>query len=483
MQVINLEKISRQLIVLTCIAILLFNTSCNVGSKYNPPAMDAPQTWKNSTTISGACYTDYWWEVFDDSLLNSLEQQVLLKNYDLKVAFNRVQEARALMNVAKADLYPQLYLNPYYNNEGVLYESYSDGIIVRAHELLYLLPLNLSWEMDLWGKIRDRYQAARENWEGQVEAYNSVMLILTADLATVYYQLRTIDAQIDLLKATINVREKELKITKSRYKSKITDYSDVTFAGLELSNTLAQFREIIRIRAELENRLAILIGIPSSEFCFEHSPLQGMPPEIPVGIPSEVLMRRPDIAEAERLIATEHSLVNSAYASFFPSLTLTASAGYSSPHLRYFLKKRSRLWAFGASSSQMIFDGGRLAADLAIQESRFREASEEYKQKVLICLEEVEDALSNLENYAKEFNDISDSVEWAKKAYRIANNRYKNGVTSYLEVMISEQEELASQITQNNLQGLRFVSTIQLIKVIGGGWECNSNDEGLEECN
>lgn len=473
-------KISTRLVALIPIAILLLHTGCTVGSKYTLPAVGKPQTWKNNTNLSDACYTDYWWEVFNDPLLNSLEQDVLSKNYDLKIAFNRVQEARALMKAAKAELYPQLYLNPSYSNEGVLYESYSDGVIVRAHELLYLLPFSLSYEADLWGKIRSRYLAAKENWEGQIEAYNSTMLILTADLATVYYQLRTMDAQIDLLKTTIRNREKSLKINNSRYKSKVIDYSDVTRAGLEVSNALAEYREILRIRAELENRLAVLTGTPSSEFCFEHYPLQGSPPEIPVGIPSEVLMRRPDIAEAERLIATEHSLVNSAYASFFPSLSLTAGAGYSSPHLRYFLKSRSRLWSFGASASQMIFDGGRLSADLAIQESRFREASAEYQQKVLLCFEEVEDALSNLESYAKEFNDVSDSVEWAKKTYRISNNRYKNGVTSYLDVVITEQEELANQIIQNNLQGLRFVSTIQLIKVIGGGWECTVNNNLCE---
>lgn len=480
MQMTNLREISLRLVAWIHMAILLFSTGCNVGSKYDPPEMDISKTWKNNTTISDACYTDYWWEVFNDPLLDSLEQAVLLRNYDLQIAFNRVEEARALAKAAKAELYPQLYLNPSYSNEGVLYESYSDGVIVRAHELLYLLPFSLSYEADLWGKIRSRYQAARENWEGQIQAYHSTMLILTADLATVYFQLRTMDAQIDLLEKTIKNREKSLKINNSRYQSKIIDYSDVTRAGLEVSNALAEYREIIRMRAELENRLAILTAAPSSEFFFEHYPLQGIPPEIPVGIPSEVLLRRPDIAEAERLMATEHSLVNSAYASFFPSLSLTGGAGSSSPHLRYFLKSRGRLWSFGASASQMIFDGGRLAADLAIQESRFREARARYRQQVLACLEEVEDALSNLESYAKEFDDVSEAVEWAEKTYRIASNRYKNGVTSYLDVVISEQEQLANQMTENHLQGLRFVSTIQLIKVIGGGWECKNHDSACD---
>lgn len=463
-----------RLAVWICISILLLQTGCRLGSKYTPPVIDSPEEWKNRTADSAdACYADYWWEVFDDPLLNSLEQEALSQNYDLKLAFNRIQEARGLMNAAKSDLFPKLFLNPDYRNKGVLYESYSDGTIVRSHQVLYLLPFDLSYEVDLWGKIRSRYEAARENLEGQIEAYHSTMLILTADLASVYYQLRTMDAQIDLLGSTIENRQKGLKINQSRYKSKIIDYSAVTRAGQEVSNVTAQYREILRLRAVLENRLAVLTGSPSSEFCFEHYPLQGFPPKIPVGIPSEVLIRRPDIAEAERLMATEHSLANAAYASFFPSLSLTGGGGSSSPHLRYFLKSKGRLWSFGANASQMLFDGGKLSADLAIQESRFREAGDDYQQKVLVALEEVEDALSNLESYADEYEDISDSVEWAKKTYRIANSRYDKGVASYLEVVISEQEELANEIMQNNLQGLRFVSTIQLIKAIGGGWECD----------
>ncbi len=452
--------------------LLVFQTSCSVGTRYEPPETDTPCAWKNDTNPEAqVSYNDYWWEVFNDTLLNVLEQEVLEKNYDLQIAFNRILEARALMNDARADLYPHLYLNPSYSNVGELYESYSDGVIVRAHEMLYLLPFNLSYEVDLWGKIRDRYEAARQNWEGEYEAYNSTMLILTAELATVYYQIRAMDAQIDLLEATIENREKGLKINRSRYKTNVIDYSDVTRAALEVSNTLVQYREMQRLRAELENRLAVLTGNPASEFCFEHDPLKGTPPEIPVGIPSEVLMRRPDIAEAERVMAMDHSLVNVAYASFFPSLNLTGVLGSSSPHLRYFLKSRGRLWGFGGSSSQMIYDAGKLSAELAVQESRFNEASAEYQQKVLICFEEVEDALSNVENYSKQYQDVSDAVEWAQKTTRISNNRYKNGVTSYLDVVVSEQEELANQILQNEMLALRFVRTVRLIEVIGGSWD------------
>ena len=465
------RMLSKKLRSLYFLIILALYAGCSVGTRFEPPEIEVPCNWKNKTPeTTDAGYADEWWEIFQDPVLNDLEQQLLSNNYDLKIAFNRVQEARAIMKGAKAELYPQLYLNPLYNNEGVLYESYSDGVIVRAHEVLYLLPLSLSYEADLWGKIRSRYLAAQENWEGQQEAFRSTLLILTADLATVYFQLRTLDTQIGLLQSFVKNREKALKINEFRYKSKLVDYSDVTRAALQVTNAQAETQELHRLRAELENRIALLIGTQASEFMLASLPLEGVPPQIPVGIPSEVLMRRPDIAEAERLMATEHALVNAAYASFFPSLSLTGGAGYSSPHLRYFLKGRSRLWSFGASASQMIFDGGRLSADLSVQESRFREAGHEYQQKVLLCLEEVENALSDLESYGKEYLDLSNSVIWAQKTLRIANSRYKSGVVSYLEVVISEQEALNNQIVQNELLGLRFVHTIQLIKVLGGGW-------------
>lgn len=456
--------------------LLMLTGGCSVGPKYTPPCVDVPQTWKSRQNESGSfVYKDYWWEIFNDERLDALEKQSLENNYDLSIALNRILEAKALMNVAKADLYPHLYLNPFYNNEGVLYESYSDGTVVRSHQVLYKLPLDLSYEVDLWGKIRDQYQSARYHWEAEIEAYNSVYLRLTTDLATVYYQLRTLDAQIDLLQATIKTREKAFEINQSRYKFQIIDYSDVSRAGLELSNTFPIYHEAVRQRAALENRLAVLIGVLSSEFCFEHHPLEGVPPRIPAGIPSEVLMRRPDIAEAERTIASEQALVKSAYASFFPSLELTAGLGFQSPHLKYFLKNFGRLWDFGANSSQVVFDAGKLSANLAKQEARFQEATDSYKQKVLICFQEVEDALSNLENDERKFDDFQTSVEWSQKTNQILNAKYRQGLIFYLDVVISERDILSNEISLNDLKGLRFVSTISLIKALGGGWN-NSQD-------
>ncbi len=465
-------RMSHYPFMLAC-GLLIITNSCSLGPTYQPPVVETAADWKHTQNNTNPfVYRDFWWEVFNDEQLEALEQQALENNYDLMIALNHVQEAKALMEDARADIYPHLNVNPLYSNMGTLYESYSTFTLNRAHEMLFVLPLNFSYELDLWGKIRSRYEAARYNWEGAIEAYNSLLLTLTTDVATVYYQLRVSDAQIDLLQATLQTRQSAFKINNSRYKANIINYSDVTRAGLEVSNTLSEIKVALRQRAKLENSLATLIGISASEFSFAHSPLEGVPPVIPAGIPSDVLLRRPDIAEAERRMAAENAMVRVTYASFLPSIGLTAGLGSSSPHLKYFLQNKGRLWSYGAHASQVIFDGGRLFAELAMQEARFNEASAAYQQQVLVAFQQVEDALISLEMYKKEYQDVADAVEWAKKTNRIANSRYKLGVTFYLDVVESEREKLIKEIVLNDLMGLRFATTIQLIKAIGGGWSC-----------
>lgn len=450
---------------------------CTVGPKYVPPEIDVPPNWKNEESSDLFYYDDYWWEIFNDPALDWLEEEALQKNYDLEIAYNRILESRSLMEGAESNLYPHLYLNPYYSNQGVLYESYSDGVIVRAHEMLYLLPLNLSYEVDLWGKIKSLYKSARANYESRIEAYRSTMLILTADLGMAYFQIRATDARLSILEATIKNRQHALKINQSRYDFKYIDYSDVTRAALEVERAQADYTEAVRIRNVLENRVAVLTGNTPSTFSVPVNPLYEIPPEIPAGIPSEVLKRRPDIAEAERIAASSHDLINVAYAKFFPSLSLTGVLGYSSPHIRFFLQNFSRWWGYSAGSSQMVYDGGLLSAELAFSYAHFSKASAEYREKVLLCFEEVENALSDVKRHAEEFETISKAVYWAQKTLKIAQNRYNKGVNSYLDVVISERDELYNELTQNNLLGLRFIDTIQLIKVLGGGWKaCHVDD-------
>ncbi|CCB85035.1 efflux transporter outer membrane subunit [Parachlamydia acanthamoebae] len=454
---------------------LFLTSGCMVGPDYRPPCIDAPAAWKGPNEGPDFCEeVENWWEIFDDQRLNNLEALAVSNNRNLFAAFERVQEARYRAGVVAADLYPQFTLDPLYSNQEVLLKTLgAPSTFLRVHELLYNLPLNLSYQMDLWGRLTDQYYAAKYTWEAQIEDYRLVLLNLTTDLATAYYQLRAADSQIDLLIATLKTRNKAFDINKSRYEAKIVNYSDVSRAGLEVQNALTQYEEMVRQRNVLENRIAVLLGVQPSEFFLEHMPLTTLPPRIPAGIPSEVLLQRPDIAEIERNMASAHALVKAAYASFFPSLELTGLVGYSSPALKYFLKHKSFWWMYGASMDQTVFDGFRKTDNLCLQWSTFKEIGYQYQQQVFVAFQEVENALSDIQQYAEEYESSKKAVEWAKTTTKIARDRYFQGVTFYLDVMDSERDELSAEIIQNNLQGLRFVSTIQLINALGGSWNCD----------
>lgn len=461
---------------------------CSVGPDYSPPCVEVPGNWKEATktcegfevnTEGELTYLDFWWQVFEDEKLNELEAWALNNNRNLFIAFERIEEYRALMGIAASDFYPQLTLNPLYTNTGELIKNYANPKNVnaapalspfRAHELYYYLPLNLSYEVDLWGRIQDIYDSAEYHWFAQQKDYEAVMLSLTSDLATAYFQLRAADAQIGLLTSVIQTRQKALKINQDRYEGKITFYADVALAAEEVADAELQYNEVVRQRQVLENLIAVLIGVPAPELCLSFNPLDGLPPGIPEGLPSELLLRRPDLAEAEYQTHAAHALVKEAYSEFFPSLTLTATGGFESPILKDFMHWISRYWMLGAQSNQIVFDGFKTPYNLQLQIARLQEANGEYQQLVLQSFQEVEDALTNIGSYAKEYENAWEATKWAKKANQLYIDRYSMGVIDYINVVNTERDLLNFQITLNAIQGYRYIATIQLIKALGGGW-------------
>lgn len=473
--------------------IILLSTmvGCSVGPSYTPPSIEVPSVWKN--TRDGKCqeyevtengeliYLDHWWQVFEDEKLEELEELAIKNNRNLFVAYERIQEYRALMGIAAADFYPQITLDPKTMNTVDLIKVFSgnSGVgnvaagsnLLRAHQLLYLLPINLSYEVDLWGKIKDQYDSAKYNWLAIKKDYEVIMLNLTSSLATAYYQLRTADTQMDLLLKVLKTRQKAFEINKARYDEKITFYADVSLAAEDVDTVLNQYQEVSRQRHLLEDQIAVLIGLPSSEFQLEHMPLNRLPPCIPEGIPSEVLQRRPDIAEAEYNTRAEHALIKQAYSQFFPSLILTAAGGFESPVFREFLQWISRYWTDGLQINQILFDGGRISSNLKLQIARFLEGSGSYQQLVLTAFQDVENALTNLDSYAKEYDLALATTQWAQITYQLYLDRYMLGVTYYIDVANTERDLLNYQINVIQLQGFRYMATIQLIKALGGGWQ------------
>jgi multidrug efflux system outer membrane protein len=457
--------------VLMCV--IAFLSSCQVSPQYTPPTTCAPVEWKRTQKCeSSPPKVEHWWEVFNDCQLNYLEWQALTANYDLFAAFERVKQARALAGVSKSELYPHLNLEPFYINQGILYRLYGKQFrnIIREHRRTNQLPFVVNYELDLWGKLQRAYESALWNLGAEEEAFQGFLLILTTDLAASYFHLRSLDTEIVLFEATIQSRAKAYEIIKDRYEEKITDYSDVSRAEFEYKNTVAQCFRAQRLRDLEENKIAVLLGVPPSNFKIPPMQLQNYLPIIPEGLPSSILLRRPDIAEAERRIASKHASMGVAYASFFPSISLTGILGFSSPELRDFMSWKSRLWTMGANALQPIFDAGFLCSNLKFAVSKFREADDAYRQTVLKAFQDVEDALANLDGLKNEYESIEQAVRAAKTTYQIASDRYYTGVTFYLDVVDSERQELDSQRHLIALLGERYAATVQLIKALGGCW-------------
>ncbi len=445
---------------------------------YKEPVTWVPENWKYAeSTQETSQEFNNWWEVFDDENLNALEAQALSNNKDVYAAFERIVQARALACIARSETFPQLNLEPAYTNEGILYMLYDPVRVLREHRRTNRLPFVLNYELDLWGKLKNAYKSAYLSAEAEKEAFRTSILILTTDLALNYFQIRTYDANISLLEKTTNANKKQYELLKLRYEGKIIDYADVSRAELEYKNTEAQYFQAQKLRSLEENKMAVLLGIPASEFNIEPKPLQDAPPEIPPGVPSDILLQRPDIAQIERIRASNNAKIGVARASFFPSISLTGILGYSSPELTDFLRPRSHLWGIGADALMPIYDAGRLGCNLEYAMSQFREADAEYQQQVLKAFQEVEDALANLDGLKNEYESIFQSVRAAKNSYNIAADRYFKGVTFYLDVVDTERQALDAERNMIELLGQQYTATVQLIKALGGSWQTHTENQ------
>jgi multidrug efflux system outer membrane protein len=461
--------------------LFLLVQGCHLGPKYECPEPHTPTEWKSSPDCAASPeVAPEWWEVFGDEELAKLEKQVLEKNPDLFIALQRVAEARALAGVEEANLYPNLYLTPTYKNVDQLIELYGlplpspfvPGLqpIVRVHELEYQLPISAGYDLDLWGKYRGQYNSAMIYAQAQQEAARATLLTLTTDLASNYFNLRAVDTQVELLKRQIELRQKAFELTSSRYAKGLVNYIDVMNAEGVLANTDADYQETVRQRNSFENAIAVLIGVPASEFQLPPRPLKDPPPSIPAGIPSQVLVRRPDVAQAERNMAAVHEWIGVAYSSYFPDISLTGAIGLASPELAHFLTWGSRLWRYGADILQMIFDGGRTRSGVELAYASYNAAKGAYEKTVLGVFQEVEDALSNVEQQLKQYESFGTAYATARQTQELSSLRYTRGLVNILDTITSEEAELQAKRNWLHSLGLRYQASVQLVKAIGGGW-------------
>lgn len=450
----------------------VFLTACTVGPDYVKPAVEVPAAFKEAwkpAEPADEVPRGQWWRVFADAELDALEAQLETDSLSLKLAEAQYRQARALARGAEAALYPSLGV------AAAATRAQSAGTATQAGALSsrYALNVTAAWEADLWGGIRYAVEAGRETAEASAGDLAAARLSLQAELAQAWFQLRALDAQKKILDDSVAAYGKSLEMTKNRYAAGVAGSADVAQAEAQFHATRAQALDVGVARAQTEHAIAILLGKAPSAFSAAARPLQASPPAhpaIPAGLPSKLLERRPDVAAAERRAAAANAQIGVARAAFFPTLSLSASAGWQGNALGGLIAASNRVWTLGPALAATLFDGGARAAREDQAVAAFDAASASYRQTVLTALKEAEDSLAALAILEKEADIQSAAVAAAAKSLTIARNQYQAGTVPYLNVLSAQTTLLAAEKTASDLQSRRLAAAVQLIKALGGGW-------------
>jgi NodT family efflux transporter outer membrane factor (OMF) lipoprotein len=449
---------------------------CTVGPDYIRPSTHVPTAYKEEGKWKPAEPRDdvsrgNWWEIFGDPDLNALIERVDISNQNIQIAEAQYRAAQALVQQARAGYFPTL-------TGGVAtVRSRSPNLpnapTVSRPVTTYNLPLNASWEPDLWGSVRRAVESSEAGAEASAANVASARLLAQATLAQNYFLLRITDVQRKLLDDTAREFERNLELTKNRYAAGVAAKVDVVQATAQLKSTQAQAVDLGVQRAALEHAIAVLIGEPPETFAIAPAPLQVVPPRIPVGVPSELLERRPDIASAERTVAAANAQIGVAIAAFYPSLTLSAAGGFRSTSTADWLSVPSRYWSVGAALAQILFDGGLRSGVTAQARANYEADVAAYRQTVLAGFQEVEDNLAALRVLEEEAALQAEAVAAARESVELTTNQYKAGIVSYLNVVVVQTAALNNERTAVGILGQRLTASVLLIKALGGGWDAS----------
>jgi len=458
---------------------------CSVGPDYERPAADAPPAWKEAGPWKAAAPRDAiakgaWWELFGDPLLNDLEAKADAANPDLRAAVARVAQARAIARISEADFYPTISLDPSVSRERFSpNRAVQPGSPVKGYTFNnFSVPLDLSYEVDVWGRVRRSVEASAAAAEATVANYETVRLTLHADVASAYFALRAIDADRAVLLRTLDLRRESLRLAQARLRLGVGNDLDVSRAETELTTTEAESIGLEKRRAEVEHALAALTGRAPSELSVPRKPLDLQPPAIPAGLPSDLLERRPDVAEAERRLAASNAEIGIATAAYYPALTLTATAGFESGQLKNLFDWESRIWSLAAGLAAPLYQGGRVDADVARARARYEESVAQYRARLLVAFREVEDGLSSLRILSEQAQAQARAVASSRKTADLTTARYNAGLVSYFEVVDAERTVLQNEREATLIQGQRLTASVFLIKALGGGWADSSIRSG-----
>lgn len=479
-------------------AAILFTSACTVGPRYQRPSAPVPPAykeqlppgWKEAQPNDGVIRGN-WWEIFGDPELNSLEEQVGASNQSVLQAEAQFRAARESVHIARAALFPVVTTSPSVTasragggssagtsaaggagagSSSATGGSAAGGSSVRT---IYDLPVDVSYQVDLWGSIRRDVRASAETAQASAAQLQNIRLVLQSELAQDYFQLRGIDSNTDLLRRTVASYEDYLQLTRDRFQSGVATGADVAQAETQLDSAKEQLIDLGVARTQFEHAIAMLTGKPPAEVSIPFAVLKGTPPPVPIGVPSTLLERRPDIALAERQMAAQQEQIGITEAAYFPALTLSGAAGLSATKFLSLFSWPSRFWTVGAGLGEVIFDAGRRRAQVAQARDTFDAAMANYRQFVLTAFQQVEDNLSASRILAEEATATAATIDAAQRSLDISTYQYKAGTANYLQVLLAQTALLGEQRTVVSILTRRMLSDVLLIEALGGGWEAS----------
>ena len=477
---------SRQFDGLSVAVFCALLAGCNVGPRYLPPAITAPPAFKESPTQfkeSGgwtvaqpqdAALRGKWWEIYNEPELNALEDQLNIDNQNIRQAFENFMEARALVREARSQYFPTVGVGGSYTrsrSSSNVGSAAGSGTTSGKQSQVFSIPGVVSWEPDLWDKVRNTVRASQYQAQLSAADLENERLTEQASLAEYFFEIRGQDALQKILDDTVEADKKALEIAKTRYDTGVDDQISLVEAQTTLESAQSAAINIGIARAQYEHAIAMLVGKPAPTFTIPVEPTTSAPPAIPVGVPSQLLERRPDIAAAERNMAAANAQIGVAYAAYYPALTLSATGGMESSALKNLLDWPSRFWSVGPSISETVYDGGLRRATVNQYIATYNANVAAYRQSVLTAFQQVEDALAEVRILSQQIRQQQEALDSSQTFLRLEMGRYKNGIDPYIDVVIAQTTLLSNQQSLTTLQVQEMAASVQLIEALGGGWD------------
>jgi len=467
---------------LSALGFVSFLAGCTVGPKYVRATAPTPAKWEVSapwreSTPNDAVPKGEWWDVFHDDELNGLEKNALAANQTLQAAIGNYNESRALAQIQVATNFPTFGISPTAERERLSGNRPPSGAIpplTPVTQNALTLPFTVGYEVDLFGQRRRTIEAAEASYQASAANLENVRLVITADLAGDYFTLRQLDSELGILNRTVDTLSRGLELVDSRHKGGVASGLDVAQEETLLQTTRTQATLLLQQRKQFEDAVAVLVGRPAPDFHIPNKELNAEPPPIDLGLPSDLLERRPDIAQAERQMAVANAQIGIAKAAYYPSLNLFGNGGWQAADILKLANVSSTFWAVGANVAQDIFSGGTLRAQVQYAKSNYDVSVANYREAVLSAFQEVQDDVTGLIVLRQARDTQQLAVDAARRTLDISVDRYKGGLVSYLDVVTAQQNLLINEQEAAVIQGQRLVTSVLLVKALGGGWDASS---------